>query len=78
MERRYQTIITVLKELFPDGTSASPGNLVEVQILRPQLRPMDSETLGVKPCVFSQTRQVIWGPVKFVSCKIDCGLIGKS
>lgn len=49
----------VLKELFPDGTSASPGNLVEVQILRPQLRPMESETLGVKPFVFSQTRQVI-------------------
>ena len=66
MERRYQTIITVLKELFPDQTSASPGNFVEVQILRPQLRPIESETRGVKPYVFSQTRQMIRGPVKFV------------
>lgn len=29
------------------ATSASPGNLVEMQILRPQLSPTDSETLEI-------------------------------
>lgn len=31
------------------GSPAAPGNLLEIQIFSPDLRPIESETLGVEP-----------------------------
>lgn len=44
-----QSKMVVLSVGLGTVVSASPGNLVEMQILRPKLRPTESETLGVRP-----------------------------
>lgn len=57
----------VLKVCSPDQQpSASPGNRLDMHILRPHPRPAESETLGEGPAIcFNKTSGVILAQPKF-------------